>query len=560
MPSSPNRLSTEYTNFGGTVPSGAAGGSGITIWRTPADANYGDAFNKFGATSGIPGGAETDSINKMAQSRAILFENEIYILQSSEFLIHNRGSGIASSWNNLYTFPTTTSQSLNIGLWPVFDDTKNKRYIHTVFYTGTGNNWRGWRYDPDSKTAELGAIKTFTNSLTDTEGGPSSVTRHGNEIYFTMKHLTDEFNIYAYNYQSMEIREIRFQESVRHPISLASYSGDLFAIYKDTSGTIKVGKARGPVVVEHIRPQWKLADAVSPATNNLEARCLIFSENSPENKSLLKGTDGVASLYAAYYVNDPVANGWAIWRWQGDGNGNLVQIDEDIGSGNLPSNYSAGIGSAGPVNLQWALLRDNPAYLLDNSVTPTADRLIIREGGGHYSATYREYIFEPDEFKNNAVGWSNQASAPDLVPKISYGEQKIGGGSIYAPAGIGNPTTSALAEIFDIVYVSGELIEDDTKWRIYYKTVPSLRYHAGTRVNVRWLHDEHHVPVTKCILTDASGDGSSLTIDGANNILDVVMQSGIIYTADWDMSANNLAARDSVNLLGVAFISGVLQP
>jgi len=552
MASTDFRLSNTHMLVGATPPSGAIT-SGVAVYRTNSDGNYGNPSNVFN-TAGIPV-AETDVAAKLAINRVGIFEKEIWLVQSAEVLKWFRGSGLTNStWQTQATFSGAIPADSNfLGIYPWFDNFENKRYYVTAYQIGSSVNWVGVRYDPDNDVWTSGSPKSLVN-FGSSNAGVRQVVRHGDNFYFTGGSSLDAV-VYVFNASTLSFRAISSNTINRHPVDLAVYNDKVYALYSTNTQEIFVGEVRSSIV-PIIQLQYKGSDALTTSSfGNIESRCLLFADNAPQNLSLASGSFG-PSLYAFYHVDDPInQDGWEIWRLQEDSPGSLIEV-ETLGAELLPGAYGAGNGvtKAGNPSATFKLLKDNPGYF---SFSPAQDRILIRVNNAHYSAR-GEYVFQPDYFKDFALNWPLVITDGTPAPKYAIREDKDGGGAGYAPATFVPGTTgpdNALQEDFDIVYVSGELIDSAT-WRIYYRLFPSPAIPAGSQVFVRWYFDPSgHAPTDRCKINSATG--GSAVVQSGNNIL-VTMLSGIDYTADWDIGASGLTPQDKVNLAPLVFVSGTI--
>jgi hypothetical protein len=564
-----NRLVQEFQENGLVFDIGSEGGGGngqtslsglyggIMPYRQAPEGGLSDGLAE---VSGVGSPGETDNVNKHPINRNCVFENELHHLAQGQWWKQDQ-SGV---WTQIGTFEDAHTAYQNIGIYPIFNQATNKRYIVSAYLTNTNGtrNWKPVRYNPETQTLETGI--EYTSLFNSATALTPSECQMGNDIYFAGH--DEASSVLVLNGNNLTIHRVAFTDivggNVHRPIDLCAYSGQVYMAHKNLNGSVA---GSGVITISEVVPlprtllELPFAGYSQPAVNSTSdvarQRCLLFVDNNPVTSSGQLNGLGQAntpSLWLYYQTNpqiDPVhggsagVEGYSVWQLQGDGNGGLSVIQQ---VDNLMGSYSAGFGEDQiPVgNNDQAVISicDNyPGWFLN---APEKPFLTMRPMGGEPGQTFKQWDFDPQGSGFPPAGQSIGGPA-----KVSFVQDKLGGGARWSPAApsliSGNDVN-----IFDIVYSSGLLIGTDT-WRIYYDLMDSTAYPTGTAVNVRWYHDKFHAPKNRCSLS-----GTSHGVLSNNEAVDVVFESGATYYVDWKISDNNLQQRDRVYLVGLAYISG----
>ena len=534
-------------NPGGTVSlSGLYGG--IMPYRQNALGELSDALVEI---SGLATPGETDAVNKHPINRVCLFENEIHNLAQGHW---HKQSAETGDWELIGTFEDAHSSYQNIGLYPVFNQITNKRYLVSAYAAGfNGRDWKGVRYNPETNLLETG-VEYTSLSNSQTALTPSEC-QMGNNIYFAGHN--EASNPLVLNGLNLEIDNIPFtgfQGNIHRPIDLCSYSGQVYMAYKDIttvggSGVVAIARiVPSPETIYHL-PFEDQEYAPTELTNDEpRGKCVLFVDNNP------KTATNPPSMWLHYQTSPTVVpsgggnlrvEGWSVWQIQGDGRGNLKVIAQDDST---MGNMRAGAGENQiPINNnEKAVISYCDNYPGWFTSSPENGFLTLRPFGGEPGQSFHQWDFDPAAPSSPPGGGGATIGGP---AKVSFSQDKLGGGARWSPAAA-SAQTGGDVNIFDIAYASGTF-SGGGSWRIYYNLMPSSAYHAGTPVNIRWYYDKHHAPNKRCELINTSHG-----ILSSNQVSNVVMSSGTQYYVDWDFGANNFNKRETLYLTGLAFISG----
>ena len=547
--------------------------TGIMPYRQAGAGGLSDAL---APVSGLATPGEPVSVNKHPINRVVLFENEVHNLAQG---LWSRQDATTGDWVFVANFDDAYSSYQNIGLYPVFNQQTNKRYLVTAYVaTVNADVWRGVSYNREDNVVVSG-IPLFLGL-----GGDSSIDlspsecQVGNNIYFAGAN-EDSFAM-VLNGLNLTISAIMGVGSVSRPLDYCAYSGIVYMAHKDISvagvggsGVITISKMDGvpsPVLrlpFEDLPASYpsnpELGYAVNTSASIARQKCLLFVDNNPISSSGKLnglGQEDSPSMWL-YYQNVPQktpigggaagVNGYSVWQIQGDGLGGLSvvqQIDTMMGP------YRAGLGAAViPIGLNdQAVISYCDNYPGWFATTPEKSFLTLRAFGGEAGQSFSQFDFDP-------FGPAPTIGPPSIggPTKVSFSQDKLGGGSRWSPAAI-STTTGKDVNIWDIVYTSGHFVDNNDSWRIHYKLMPSTAYHAGYSgiagqgMSVRWYNDKFHAPNKRCILTVGQSHVSSGT-NTNNQVNGLAIYSGLDYWVDWNYKANNLAPSDSVYLCGLLF-------
>jgi len=538
---------------------------GIMPYRQNPTGGISDAL---AAVSGLATPGELDKVNKHPINRVVVFENEVHNLAQGYWTRQDATTGADVF---VARFDDADINHQNIGLYPVFNQQTNKRYLVTAYLLAGNNSWRGVSYNRETNTVVSGAPLITGGSSADL--APSEC-QHGNDIYFAGTNVASAPMVL--NGLNLSISIVN-QGAVLRPVDYCSYSGTVYMAHKDNtvagvggSGVITISKMNPlPSVVLRLpfedlsashpgNPE--LGYAVDIASSVPRQRCLLFVDNNPITSS------GTPSMWL-YYQNKPqkipvggvgfnlaLAGGYSVWQLQGDGLGGLTVIQQ---KDSMMGIYKAGFGAFQiPQNLNsQAVISycDNyPGWFV---TSPEKGFLTLRPFGGEPGQTFEQFDFDPFGAAPSFGGATIGGPA-----KVSFSQDKLGGGARWSPKAVSS-TTGKDVNIWDIVYTSGHFGYEFTVgdyWRIHYKIMPSTAYHAGYNgiagqgMSVRWYNDKFHAPNKRCILTVGQNHVSSGT-NTNNQVNGLTMYSGLDYWVDWNYQANNLAPGDSVYLCGLLF-------
>ena len=526
---------------------------GIMPYRQSPNGGLTDALVE---VSGLATPGEPDSVNRHPINRVVVFENEIHNLAQG---VWHRQDETTGNWVAVATFENAHADYINIGLYPVYNQSENKRYLVSAYARGfNGRDWQAVRYDPTTKTVESGEI--YTSAFNSNSAINSSECQFQNDIYFTG--YNEAAHVLVLNSSTLEITDRIFPAiadgSVHRPVDLCAYSGQVYMVFKDISdvpgsGIIKIASLNPVPLVRLTLPFESLPEAAAfdAALDNRDGRCSLFTDNNPSTYGKINGLgqDNTPNMIL-YYQTDPRiipsgggsvgVEGFSVWHIQGDGNGNLNVVQQ---MDHLMGPYRAGlfedvipVGNNDNANISYC---DNyPGWFISS---PENGFFTLRPFGGEPGQTFRQWDYDP-----TGATTPNGGADAGGPAKVSFAQDNLGGGARWSPAAVSS-TTGKDVNIFDIAYESGH-ISGPNRWRIYYKLMPSTAYHAGTQVNVRWYYDKFHAPNKRCELLATSH--GSLSGNAVNNI---VMQSGVSYYVDWNIGAANLQVGDGVYLCGLAY-------
>jgi len=535
--------------YGGIMPYRQGPGGGTTM----------DLSDNLVEVSGLATPGEPDDVNRHPVNRVIVFENEVHNVAQG---VWHRQDETTGNWVTVAFFEGAHADYVNTGLYPIYNQVENKRYLVCAYARGTsGRDWQAVRYDPETKTVTSGAI--YTSIFNSNNAINSSECQFQNNIYF---HGHDEVTNYlTLNGNTLEIHNTSFPSQIitagnaHRPAALCAYSGQVYMAYKDlnadSSGIISIASIVPTHKVVLRLPFEDFSDA--PAGfggngDNRNGRCAFFVDNNPATYGTSNGLGqpNTPNIWLYYQTTPPVnpsgggsvnVEGFSVWQIQGDGIGGLHVVQQRDSM--IPQYYRAGfhensipINNQDEANISYC---DNyPGWFISS---PEPGFLTIRPFGGEPAQTFRQWDFDPK-------GGSTGAGGADIggPTKVSTSEDNLGGGARWSPAAVSS-TTGQDVNIFDIAYASGKIVGPN-RWRIYYDLMPSTAYHAGSQVNVRWYYDPYHAPNKRCELLATSHGSLS-----GNVVSNVVMQSGVSYYVDWDIGAANLQMGDGVYLCGLAY-------
>jgi hypothetical protein len=524
---------------------------------------------------GVPG--ETDSVNKNPINRVCLFENEIHNIGQGRWDRQDETTGSWVSVVNLNHYQVNTAYQ-NIGLYPVFNQVTNKRYLVTAYLTSTVGNatWVGIAYNKDDNIVTSGLITSQSQGASHTDFSPQDC-QLGNDIYFVGSNTDGRLMIL--NGLNLEISGDTLT-GMNRPVDLCAYSGSVYAAYRDTtvlgvggSGVVTIGRVIAGRVKKILHLPFEdlsasfpsnpeLGYAVTVNTDIPQQKCVLFVDNNP-----ITATGVVPDMWL-YYWNMPQKHpstvpetffqgagipGWSVWRLRGDGLGGLSVIEQDD---ELMGNWRAGYptllafpwtqgGSAGILSVC-----DNyPGWFVTN---PEKSFLTLRPLGGEPGQTHRQWDFDPPNSPASIAGVTILG-----LTKMSYSQDKLGGGARWSPAAT-STTTGDDVNIFDIAYTSGHFVgPNNDSWRIHFKLMPSTAYHAGYRgvagagMSVRWYYDKFHAPNKRCTLSSPGNSShGTATNDQVNGL---TLSSGVDYWVDWNYRADNFGPNDRLYLCGLLF-------
>jgi hypothetical protein len=543
-------LGTESPGNPGSTVSLSGLYGGIMPYR---QAPLGGLSDNLVEVSGLNTPGEPDRVNKHPLNRVCVFENEIHNIAQGQWHKQRADTG---AWELVCNIDDIDTLFYNqIGLYPVFDEIANKRYLVTAYADDTflGRNWKGLRYDPDTGIVETGV--QYTSTVNSNLALTPSECQMGNNIYFAGHN--EASGPLVLNGLSLDIARTDFPlpgGNIHRPVDLCSYSGQVYMAYKNIteivgSGIVSIARlVPNPVTIFHLPFEDQEFAPTEITTDEPRGKCVLFVDNNPETKT------SPPSMWLYYQTSPTIvpsgggsvrSEGWSVWQMQGDGIGGLSVIRQND---TMMGNMRAGLGEDQiPINNnEKAVISycDNfPGWFTS---TPEKGFLTLRPFGGEPGQSHHQWDFEPGAGTGPPGGGGAEAGGP---AKVSFSQDKLGGGSRWSPAAV-STTTGFDVNIFDIAYTSGTFASEST-WRIYYKLMPSTAYHAGTTVNVRWYYDKFHAPNKRCSLI-----GTSHGTLGTNQADSIVMESGTQYYVDWDFGSDGFNKRDRLYLAGLAYISG----
>jgi hypothetical protein len=355
-----NTLVFDIGSVGSEPPTGVVSGSGtyggaVMPYRQSPAGGLSDALV---ALSGLGTPGETDSVNKHPINRVAVFENEIHNIGQGQWHKQNETTG---SWDvviNLNNYNASTAHQ-NIGLYPVFNQETNKRYLVTAYLT-TGNlKWVGIAYNKDDNVVTSGAL-SLSQGGSSADFSPQDC-QLGNNIYF-MGSDTDN-RVMILHGLNLDITGSTLEPMIR-PVDLCAYSGSVYAAYKDStvggavgnSGVVTIGRVDAGSVRPILRLPFENYPLSFPTTPELgyavtdvsasipRQKCLLFVDNNPPTAS------GNPTVWL-YYQNNPRFTpvgggsadvyGWSVWELEGDGLGGLSVVQQND---MLMGGYRTGLG------------------------------------------------------------------------------------------------------------------------------------------------------------------------------------------------------------------------
>lgn len=553
---------------------------------------------------GMDGIIEDSNVNKQAINRVVNFMNKDYALIGDKIYVFSDTTKLWSESLALTGKDGTHTDS--IGLYPVFRSRNNKPYLIAAWHTGNAN-WQAAWLNGDTEIWELKATATSLLNPNDSFGGIYTECQHKGKIYFVAPEGAGfaVTKFFWYDFENDTFDERLWGTTVRVPLDLCPFMGELYSITKDDLGNVRLHNlhegSRTPTLVASYNRSgsfpWGTFNETLTTTNQYEGHPLMFVDNVFDSQ--LNSLSPV--MYTSYITESEAAkpdevtesnHGLHHIPYRSDGTGGLISqeaVGQTLGFRANPFKCNQ--------NQQGTLIPPCPACLpLFESVKD--ERIVLRTfvdqktrdfdllgttaivissrfagqacggspgGGGDFT----------NQFYHKFVGSGNHVGGGNLPDLPTNGggrhsmqfvgfpfkgtrhraavHERHGGGARHSVIdGNGN-------KIADIVYRGTDTTDIDGVIRIKYSIIPSLGNPSGSTIATRWFWDENsHAPENKCTLVGTS-HGS---ISGDFTAFGITVDSTTAYYVDWQakgdgVTRGGVAGGGRLNLNGIIILADI---